>query len=160
MKSKILSVAALALLTVPTFMNAQEAGRDVIQTTFESADTSKDGKIDVAELTQMAGSIFFGMDYDQDNTVSEEEFFGSDFGLERLATERDEADIFGAAKRILFALRDRNQDGFINQTELERSTQDFMRHADLDGDETLSTKEYEQGYVPSLVFRAALAPRA
>lgn len=130
--------------------------RDIVETAFSTTDQNNNGSLDRTEAQNMADNMFLSMDYDDNASVSAAEFDEWDFGLVYTAASAGQSAQYGAAKRILFALRDLNSDGEISQEEYQRSLEHDFSRADRDGDESMTKDEYATGFLPSLLFRAAL----
>ncbi|MEM8918001.1 MAG: hypothetical protein AAGE37_03995 [Pseudomonadota bacterium] len=130
--------------------------RDIAETAFSTTDQNKDGSLDRTETRNMAENMFLSMDYDDNASVSAAEFDEWDFGLVYTAASAGQSAQYAAAKRILFALRDLNSDGEISQEEYQQSHEHDFSRADQDNDESMTKDEYATGFLPSLLFRAAL----
>lgn len=134
----------------------EPVNRDIVESAFTSTDKNKDGNLDVGETQLMSDNIFLSMDYDDNSSISAKEFSDWDFGLIYTAATAGQSLEYSVAKNILFALRDLNADELISQSEYQQSIEFDFARADQDNDGAMTKDEYAKGFLPSLLFRAAL----
>ncbi|MHA3914181.1 EF-hand domain-containing protein [Halovulum sp. GXIMD14793] len=108
-------------------------------------------------FTNFGKSIFAAMDQDDNESITYEEFADFDFGFEY--NVRDDAiklERYDTARRVLFAMWDRDADGEISSSEYNKSMVDDFRRADLNNDAMLSEEEFTTAYIVGRAYRAAL----
>jgi len=110
----------------------------------------------MGEFSNFGNDVFVSMDSDENKKLSLEEFMGWGFGMSNVAEERDRVEVYEAALRILFAIRDRNGNGEISMVENRKSINLDFQRADLDGDALITQDEFLKGYMVMIAFRAAL----
>ncbi|MEP2103224.1 MAG: hypothetical protein ABJP02_09005 [Parasphingorhabdus sp.] len=129
--------------------------QDLISMTIMLADKDQDGFLSRSELINYGDSVFASMDYDDDGSVSKEEFSALDFGFQTNSKNTGWSAEYEAARRILFAIKDRNGDAAISTEEQQVSSTEEFNHADLDGDDQLSKEESNLAHLPGVIFQAA-----
>ncbi len=153
---------SVALLSAPFVSFAQEAseGRELAATVFDSMDSSERGFVDMGQFNQMSKDIFVSMDTDEDGKLVFGEFTSWDFGFIPLAEEKGRASDLKAAQRIVFGLWDRNGDGEISQSELQKDIIADYQRADTDGDGFLTKDEFLHGFIINIAYRSAINPES
>lgn len=158
---KTVSLAlALSLIGAasPALAAENTLGRDVAVTAFNAMDEEGKGHVHMGDMEKFRQGVFLGMDYDNDDRVDFEEFSAWDIGFEEAAVEEGKPEAIITARRILFAMWDRNGDGHLTQSEHRFALSQDFRRADIDGDSVLDENEYLIGYSVNLVMRAAIRP--
>lgn len=135
-----------------------QSSQDIGEAAFVSSDRNQDGVIDDEELETMANSMFVSMDYDDDRTVTQEEFNQWDFGLVTTSKREGTEAEFETAKRILFALHDLDSNVVIDQDEHISSLKLAFQRADQDASDSMEKDEYAERFLPNIIFRAAMEP--
>ncbi|MEO0643540.1 MAG: hypothetical protein AAFY47_09030, partial [Pseudomonadota bacterium] len=115
-----------------------------------------DGVIDTQEVEIMSNSMVASMDYDDNGSVTAEEFDQFDFGLDTSTEAEGKLAQYATAKRILFALQDLNSDGTLSSDEHLRSLELGFARADRNENGAMEKDEYSQAFLPSIVIRSAL----
>ena len=106
-------------------------------------------------LVVIGANVFHSMDGDNNGRISRSEFMKWDWGYFYLAEQKGQSKKHNAVKRILFALRDRNNDGRIERKEMRISVFTDFRRADLNHDGVLSEAEFLNAWTPIIVMKAA-----
>ena len=160
MTRHIALTACLALLALPAAAQDQSglAGRALAETLFDGMDDSGRGRIDAGQLQTFRSSVFAGMDYDADGSVTFDEFADWDPGFRRVAEELGRGDAFTTALRIVHAFWDRDGDGGLTDAEMQFALSQDMRRADLDDDGFLTREEFLHGFAVIVAMRAAIRP--
>ncbi|MCR9120948.1 MAG: hypothetical protein NXH91_01580 [Phyllobacteriaceae bacterium] len=152
---------ALAIVVAATPALAEQAstfGREVAVVAFRAIDEDGKGHVHMGHMEQFRQGVFAGMDYDNDGRVDFEEFSARDIGFEEAAVEEGRPEAVVTARRILFAMWDRNGDGRLTQSEHRFALSQDFRRADIDDNSVLDQDEYLIGYSVNLVMRAAIRP--
>lgn len=149
-----LFVTAIAF-AFPTLTLAWDSPKELTEVTFAGIDGNGNGELDFSEISSMAESISASMDSNSDDLISRTEFAEWDIGYAYLAERNGKSDLFAAAKRIMFALRDLNNDGKISIAEARKNIFRAFERADLDGDGALSESEFSTAWTPIIVLKAA-----
>ena len=129
---------------------------DVARAAFVSSDRNEDGVIDTQEVEIMSNSMVASMDYDDNGSVTAEEFDQFDFGLDTSTEAEGKLAQYATAKRILFALQDLNSDGTLSSDEHLRSLELGFARADRNENGAMEKDEYSQAFLPSIVIRSAI----
>lgn len=151
---KLRLLAALAILALPAEGLAWENGRELTEVIFSSVDTTGNGTLDFAEVTQLTQSIALSADTDANERLSLEEFMAWDFGFAYLARSEGRAADMALVKRVMFAVTDLDASKDIDARELRIGTRRDFDRADFDGNGVLSEDEFEQGWTPIVMLRA------
>ncbi len=157
----IAAALTLTLLTVAAPVLAQDqasAGREVAELSFLAVDADDKGYVHMGDMEQFGQSVFAGMDFDGDGRITFEEFSDWDIGFVEAAEEEGRPDAIVTARRILFALWDRNGDNELTRSEHRFALAHDFRRADLNDDSVLDEREYLIGYSVNIVMRAAIRP--
>ncbi|MBO6638271.1 MAG: hypothetical protein JJ920_13980 [Roseitalea sp.] len=133
-------------------------GRDVAVVSFNAIDEDGKGYVHMGDMEKFRQGVFEGMDYDNDGRVDFAEFSAWDIGFEEAAVDEGKPEAIVTARRILFAMWDRNGDGKLTQSEHRFALSMDFRRADINGDSVLDEDEYLIGYSVNLVMRAAIRP--
>lgn len=104
----------------------------------------------------MSNSMVASMDYDDNGSVTAEEFDQFDFGLDTSTEAEGKLAQYATAKRILFALQDLNSDGTLSSDEHLRSLELGFARADRNENGAMEKDEYSQAFLPSIVIRSAI----
>lgn len=134
----------------------KETNTDVVMAAFSSSDSNQDGIIDADEVSAMANSMFLSMDYDDNQSVTFKEFQLWDFGLASTSEGEGQSVEFETGKRILFAIQDLDANGQMSAEEHLESLELGFARADRDESGAMSMEELASGFLPSIIFRAAL----
>ncbi len=113
---------------------------------------------DQADFTNFGSDVFTSMDYDDNDSLSQEEFLSWDYGMLPLAQEAGREAAYETALRVVFAFWDRNGDNMISKTEHRQSLSTDFRRADADNDATLTEGEFTSGFSIMVALRAAINP--
>ncbi|MEH6527803.1 MAG: antibiotic biosynthesis monooxygenase [Sneathiella sp.] len=129
MKPFGLTCVALCLLTAPAFALDREL-EDLNRTVFQSVDLNKDGLLSLREVDLFRQDVMISQDYDDDGTVTAEEYLGWDMGWNHLAETRGVADQYWQARQHVFDAWDTNHDGVLDTEEQALSqSKDFYTAA-------------------------------
>ncbi|WP_424992143.1 hypothetical protein [Oceaniradius stylonematis] len=159
MKTVSLAIAVSLLgAAMPALAADGTPGRDVAVTSFNAVDEDAKGYVHMGDMEKFRQGVFAGMDYDNDDRVDFAEFSAWDVGFEEAAVEEGKPEAIFTARRILFALWDRNGHGQLTQSEHRFALSQDFRRADIDDDSVLDQDEYLIGYSVNLVMRAAIRP--
>jgi len=159
MKTILLAVAlSLFGAAMPAMAQDSTPGQEVALTSFNAVDEDAKGYVHMGDMEKFRQGVFLGMDYDNDDRVDFEEFSAWDIGFEEAAVEEGKPEAIVTARRILFALWDRNGDGQLTQSEHRFALSQDYRRADINDDSVLDENEYLIGYSVNLVMRAAIRP--
>jgi len=149
---------------IPSVVHGQDIGdlgvegRKVGETIFATMDASGLGKIHLGDVERFRGSVFAGMDFDQDGTVTYEEFRSWDPGFLAVAEDVGRGEAHTTASRIVFAFWDRDGDGDLTEREMRFAMSADFRRADLDDDAFLTRDEFIGGFPIMVAMRAAIRP--
>ena len=157
MKALLLTLTAL-LVASPAIAEEKTEGRKLAELAFESVKTADRDFIDMGEFTEFGLSVFSGMDYDENETLTLAEFLSWDFGMKPLAEEAGRGDAYETALRVVFAFWDRNGDAQISKTEFRQSMASDFQRADTDNNAVLNRDEFTLGYTVMVASRAAINP--
>ena len=135
-------VPTLALGLMASLVGAERAGREMAETSFDSADTNGDGQIQRDEMLTMGAAIFASMDSDENNALDVDEFLSWGFGFENLAVERGKSPAYTAALLQVFNQWDGNADGLVRNGEHAQSIRAEFQNADTNNDGGLSNVEF------------------
>jgi len=145
--------------TAPVAAIAEEnEGRRLAELAFSGLDTADRGHIDQGEFTNFGSDVFYSMDYDQNDSLSLDEFMNWDYGMSGVAEERGRVEAYETALRVVFAFWDRDGDGDVNRTEHRQSLNFDFQRADVNGDALLTQEEFTSGFSVMVALRAALDP--
>ncbi len=154
---KMLHIALLGSIVFPMTATAWNTGKELSEANFATIDTNENGLLDFGEISEMAESIAFSADSDEDQTISLDEFLAWDFGYAYLADQEGQSDRYTSVKRVMFAVRDLNGDKRIDARELRLSTRWSFERADFDGNAVLSEPEFLNGWTPIVMLKAGRA---
>ncbi len=158
------SVFALSLIALPVAAQAQDAsdlgieGRYVGETIFDSMDLTGKGIVHMGDVQQFRASVFVGMDSDENQKVTYEEFAQWDPGFLYVAEQLGRKDAYTTASKIIFAVWDRNGNGILTDREMRNAMSSDFRRADLDDDALLTKQEFISGFPIMVAMRAAIRP--
>lgn len=157
-----LAAAAITFAIAPAHAQDQTdlgiEGRYVGETLFTSIDLSGTGHVHMGDLETFRASVFAGMDYDDNGSVTYEEFSAWDPGFADVADKIGRKDAFTTATRIVFAFWDRNGDKALSTREMRLAMSADFRRADIDDDALLSKAEFINGFPIMVAMRAAIRP--
>ena len=152
-------IASLALVAAPGLAQAQQTpGRAVAVISFNAVDEDAKGYVHMGDIERFGQSVFAGMDYDNDGRVTFEEFSGWDIGFQEAAEAEGRPEAIVTARRILFAMWDRDGDNEMTRSEHRFSLSQDFRRADVNGDSVLDEREYLLGFGVNVIMRAAIRP--
>lgn len=158
MKTIISTLAAIAVSATAAVadMQAQGPGKELALRVFGSMEANQNGMIDMGDFTNFGKAIFVSMDYDDNESITFDEFTSWDFGFNFVAEDAGAESRYRVAQRILFGLWDRDADGEIGKSEYNRSMVDDFRRADLNNDAFLTEEEFTTAYIVGRAYRAAI----
>ena len=142
-------------LAFSTVSLAWDSPKQLTEVTFAGIDGNGNGELDFAEISAMAESISASMDSNGDDLISRTEFVEWDIGYAYFAERDGKRDHFDIAKRIMFALRDLDNDGKVSVIEARQNSFRAFERADLDGHGVLSETEFSTAWMPIKILKAA-----
>ncbi|MEM1284313.1 MAG: EF-hand domain-containing protein [Pseudomonadota bacterium] len=134
------------------------AGRMLAETIFDAMDVNDRGSIHLAEIDSFNGSVFAGMDYDENRRISLDEFSQWDPGFQPIAEELGRGEAYVTAQKIMFAFWDRDGSGELNEAEMDYATRADFRRADANDDGLMTKDEFFEGYPVVIAMRATIRP--
>ena len=160
---KMLTSACAALLILGAPGSAQETdktpGRVLAELVYGSMEDNPSGAIDLGEFVAFGRDIFTSMDYDDNGSITPEEFTQWDFGFSFIAEDTGQQRAYEAAQKIIFAIWDHDANGEITTREYHKSMVSDFGRADIDDDAFLSQDEFLSGYLINVAYRAAIVGR-
>lgn len=158
-KTPLVLFGLVSAITIPVLADSHKTeGRMLSELTFSSIDRHSNGYIHQGDLEEFRDSVFAGMDSDDNNSITYQEFRSWDPGFSYLADERSKLDTYDTAIRVVFAFWDRDADGEISTSEMRHAMSADFRRADLNDDAVLSEDEFLNGFTIIVAIKAAFRP--
>ena len=150
-------VTALALASLShSAFGEQNEGRRLATLAFKSTDLNSDGVILLGEYRTHAGYVFVGMDEDENDSLTMEEFGFWGFGMLGIAEQSGRTQAYETARKVVFDLWDRSFDWEVSFREFNNGITDDFKQADYNGDEELTEDEYLKYSIINITLRSAL----
>lgn len=153
--------ASLLLPLMPAQAQSQEQGiegREIGNAIFDTMDLAGRDSVHMGEIEDFRATVFLGMDGDENQRVTYEEFSLWDPSFAQVAAELGRSEAYTTASKIIFAFWDRDADGELDNAEMRLAMTSDFRRADLNDDGLLSREEFIQGFPIMVAMRAAIRP--
>lgn len=157
MKRIITAASLIAAFAAPAAAQQSE-GRALAETVFSGIDSSGRGYLDQGQYLSFGRDVFTSMDADEDRELTLKEFMSWDYGMRGVAENAGREDAYETALRVVFSFWDRDGNGTIPSTEMNRSLKADFRRADLDENALMSKDEFLSGFSVMVALRAAINP--
>lgn len=162
----MIKTAIRSLVVMATFVAALAAhaetgpfDQDVLNVTQRlvlSMDANGDGSVTAGEHNSFSKRARHSIDANSDGKIDAGEFLAWDVGYQWIADKRGVGGDFLQVKSDLFALWDKNSDGFVDRNEMKAQTKAEFSQSDADGDQRITTEDLLNGSLTIVTLMSAV----